>query len=48
MKDSREMWALRLTPEEKRQLKIIAKQEGVTMSAMVRLLVRRSYERRAK
>jgi hypothetical protein len=46
--DPREMWALKLSKEEKTMLAELSKMEGVSMSAMVRLLVRRSYERRAK
>ena len=45
-KDKRDMWALRLTTEEKAMLKHLADLEGVSMSGMFRMLVRRSYDRR--
>lgn len=45
-KDERFMWAMRLTKEEKEMLKHLAELDNITMSAMVRQLVRRSYDRR--
>jgi len=48
MQDERFMWAIRLSAAEKEQLKALANLDGVTMSAMVRLLIRRSYDRKIK
>ena len=45
MKDKRDLWALRLSTEEKQKLIDLAHKEGVTKSAMVRLLINRSHRR---
>jgi hypothetical protein len=46
--EPREMWALKMSKKEKDMLRELAAREGVNMSAMVRALIRRSYERRVK
>ena len=48
MKEKREMWALKLTPTEKRQLIELADLDGINMSAEVRMLIKRSHSQRIK
>ena len=38
-----ELWALRLTAEEKAMLEALADKQGMNMSQVVRLLIKRSY-----
>lgn len=45
-KEQRFMWAMRFTKSEKEMLKYLAELDEVTMSKMVRQLVKRSYDRR--
>ena len=47
-RQKREMWALKLSADEKQKLRELADKNGVNMSAMVRLLINRSHDRSKK